>query len=151
MCSTLSVSRSGYYAWLNRKESKRSVENKMIVGHIKRIYHRSSKTYGSPRITAELQQLKIPASRPRVARLMRKNNIRSKVRRKFKVTTDSKHTFPIKKNSLMRNFSTDLPAKVWVSDITYIKVNGTWLYLTVVIDLFDRKVVGWSFSDLSFG
>jgi putative transposase len=95
MCNALKVSRSGYYSWLKNKPSKREVENQEILNQIRRIHHESRKTYGSPRITAELRSRDISVSRPRVARLMKKANIRSKTVKKFKVTTDSKHNHPV--------------------------------------------------------
>jgi len=146
MCCVFKVSRSGYYAWLNRKPSKRADENNMLIKEIKQIHQQSRQTYGSPRITEELKSREYKVSRPRVARLMKKENIRSKIKKKYIVTTNSKHSFAVAPNILERNFSTDAPGKVWVSDITYIKTKQGWLYLTVVIDLFDRKIIGWALS-----
>lgn len=113
---------------------------------IRSIHESSNSIYGSPRITAELNSRGRKISRPYVARLMKEMNIRSKIRRKFRVTTDSNHTYPVAKNLLKRDFSADALSKKWVGDITYIRVNSGWLYLTTVIDLADRKVIGWSFS-----
>lgn len=146
MCSVLQVSRSGFYAWLKREPSKRTRENKELVKQIKIIYNQSKRTYGSPRITAELNRRNYQVSRPRVARLMKRERICSIVRKKYVVTTDSKHNYPIAPNLLQRNFTTNTPGTKWVSDITYIKVKSKWLYLTTVIDLFDRKVIGWALS-----
>lgn len=146
MCKVLKVSRSGYYEWLNRKISKRKLENELILKRIADIHKDSRQTYGSPRITIVLQKERVPVSRPRVARLMRIANIRSVPKRRYVYTTDSKHNYPIVANILNRNFKVDKVGKVWVSDITYIPTNEGWLYLTVVIDLGDRKVIGWSLS-----
>ena len=147
MCSALKVSRSGYYSWLKNKRSKREVENQEILDQICQIHHESRKTYGSPRITVELRSRDIFVSRPRVARLMKKANIRSKTVKKFKVTTDSKHQYRIMDNKLNRAFKVDRIGKVWVSDITYIPTAQGWLYLTIIMDLADRRVIGWSISD----
>ena len=146
MCKVLKVSRSGYYAWLNRKPSKRLNENKNLLLHIRKIYNKSRGTYGSPRITIELKKDSIKASRPRVARLMKQANIRSVVKRKFKTTTYSNHNYPVSPNLLKREFNVPQLGAVWVSDITYVRTKQGWLYLTVIIDLADRKVVGWSTS-----
>ena len=147
MCNALKVSRSGYYSWLKNKPSKREIENQEILDQIRQIHHESRKTYGSPRITAELRSRDISVSRPRVARLMKKANIRSKTVKKFKVTTDSKHQYRIMDNKLNRAFKVDRIGKVWVSDITYIPTVQGWLYLTIIMDLADRRIIGWSIND----
>ena len=147
MCKALNVSRSGYYSWLKNEPSKREVENHEILTQIRQIYSESRNTYGSPRVTAALRNRNIFVSRPRVARLMREANIRSKTVKKFKVTTDSKHQYKIVDNKLNRAFRVDRIGKVWVSDITYIPTAQGWLYLTIIMDLADRRVIGWSISD----
>jgi len=144
MCKVLGVSRSGYYAWVKSKPTKLAVENKNLTERIRVIYQKSKSTYGSPRIHHELRQEYPRLSRPRVARLMKKANIRSIIRKKFKVTTDSKHNYPIADNLLNRNFSVERMGETWVSDITYIRTLEGWLYLTAIIDLADRKIIGWS-------
>lgn len=146
MCKVLGVSKSGYYWWLKKKPSKRSLENKDIIMQIKHIYKQSNETYGSPRITKALIRRGLCISRPRVARLMRKEQIKSIVKKKYIITTDSKHDYKAAPNLVNRKFTVHKPGKVWVSDITYVKVSSKWLYLTVVIDLCDRKVIGWSLS-----
>lgn len=147
MSEVLQVSRSGYYRWLNSGPSARSVENRELTEQIRSIHTRSKQTYGSPRITAELNAGNRKASRPRVARLMKEAGIRSKVTKKYRVsTTDSKHGFLIAPNLLDRDFKVGETGKVWVSDITYIPTVQGWLYLTTVIDLGDRKVIGWALS-----
>lgn len=146
MCKVLKVSTSGYYKWLKSSPSKRALANKVLTEQIRDIYQISRQTYGSPRITIELQAQDIKASRPRVARLMQKAGIKSRLRKKYVVTTDSKHGFRVAENLLDRNFQVGNIGKVWVSDITYIKTSQGWLYLTVIIDLGDRKVIGWSLS-----
>ncbi|QNT15664.1 IS3 family transposase [Empedobacter stercoris] len=106
--------------------------------------------YGSPRIAKELESLGIKVSKQRVARLMKKHALRSILKRKFKVTTDSSHKYPVVENHLNRNFTVEKPNSAWVSDITYIRTKQGWLYLTTVIDLFDRKVIGWSVSSTMY-
>ena len=113
---------------------------------IKKIYESSKGTYGSPRITIALKEEGIHVSRPRVARLMKQQKIKSIIRKKWVITTDSRHHYPIVENKLNREFDVNGPGQAWVSDITYIKTYQGWLYLTVIIDLYDRKVIGWSFS-----
>ncbi len=113
---------------------------------IRKIYDGSKSRYGSPKITRKLQEQGHRVSKNRVARRMRDAGLRSKIRRKYKVTTDSKHKFPVAANLLNRNFTVEVPDKVWVSDITYLATRSGWLYLTVIIDLFSRLVVGWSLS-----
>jgi len=146
MSKVLNVSRSSFYRWLSHKPSLRELENDYIVLRIREIHKASKQTYGSPRITAELQETGLGVSRPRVARLMRKSGIKSVLRKKYKVTTDSKHKFPVAQNLLDRNFEPGEPGKIWVSDITYIRTGRNWAYLTTIIDLGDRKAIGWSVS-----
>jgi len=147
MCRVLQVSRSSYYIWLKSKPSKRLLENKKLIQQIKIIHKQSKGTYGSPRITKELKARNYSVSRVRVARLMKKARIRSVIKKKFVVTTNSKHGFTLSPNLLNREFNPDQQGKVWVSDITYIRTMEGWLYLTVIIDLADRKVIGWSTSE----
>jgi transposase InsO family protein len=147
MCTVLEVSKSGYYKWLHRQPGKRALYNEHLTHEIKRVYHSSKRIYGSPRIAKELQLQGIKASTPLVARLMKKENIRSIIRKRFKQTTDSKHHYPVAENKLMRQFTVKEKNEVWVSDLTYIHTRQGWLYLTTVIDLFDRKVIGWALSN----
>jgi len=125
----------------------RQLENERLLVEIKKAHKNSSKIYGSPRITEEVRENGIKCSRNRVARLMRRNGIAAKAKRRFKTTTDSRHNLPVAKNLLNRQFRVDAPNKVWVSDITYIWTAEGWLYLAVILDLFSRKIVGWSMSD----
>ena len=147
MCKVLNVSRSGFYVRTEKKPSKRVLENQKITQQIRLIHQQSDQTYGSPRIREELKNKNINISRPRVARLMKKAQIQSKIRKKFVVTTDSKHHYPIVENKLNRDFRADRMGKAWVSDITYIRTAQGWLYLTIIMDLADRKVIGWSLSE----
>lgn len=147
MCKLLKVSTSGFYEYLRFKESKRSVYDKQILIEILKIYNDSRKTYGSPRVTSSLHDKGYTISRVKVARIMNRNHISSITKKKYKVTTNSKHKYPVSPNLLKRQFSVKSPSKVWVSDITYIATQEGWIYLTTVIDLFDRKVIGWSLSE----
>ena len=146
MCKVLKVSRSAFYQSQKFIPSHRDGENRILTSEIMRIHTESKATYGSPRMTQELNMRGFKVSRPRVARLMRQKNIRAIHAKKFVVTTDSNHKYPIVENKLDRNFTPDDKAKSWVSDITYIKTGQGWLYLTAVIDLYDRKVIGWALS-----
>lgn len=147
MCEVLQVSRSGFYHWMKGKPMIRLQRRKLLSSEIYGIYHWSRGRYGSPRITKELEANGIKASRPFVAKLMWELNLRSIVKRKFKKTTNSSHKYPVVENLLNQNFQVKEKNKAWVSDITYIRTGEGWLYLTTVIDLFDRKVIGWSLSD----
>jgi transposase InsO family protein len=142
----IEVSKSGYYKWLNRTPSKRTQFNQELLKEIRWIYYESKRRYGSPRIAKELQMQGIQASEKLVAKLMRKAEIRSIIRKRFKQTTDSKHKYPVAENVLNRAFSVKEKNEVWVSDLTYISTREGWLYLTTVIDLLDRKVIGWALS-----
>lgn len=147
MCKCFKVSRSGYYKWLNSPASQRSKENLELTQHIQKLYIESDSSYGSPRMTMALLEQGVKVSRPRVARLMKKLAIRSRHKKKFRITTDSKHNFRLSPNLLKREFSVEETGKVWVSDITYIKIKEGWRYLTVVMDLADRQVIGWSIAN----
>jgi putative transposase len=148
MAKVLCVSKSGFYAWIKRPESRYAKGDRELRQAIRQIFEASDGIYGSPKITKELREQGRKVSRKRVARHMRQTGLRSKVQRRFRVTTtDSRHKHPIAPNLLNRNFTVTSPNKVWVSDITYVKVGGQWLYLAVFIDLFSRLVVGWALKD----
>jgi len=141
MCKVLRLSRSSFYSWLNRKPSFREQENQILERMIKEVHTKSRGTYGSPRICKELNEMEIVVSKPRVARLMRCQGIQSKIRKKWRATTNSNHKYPIVPNKLNREFTTLRPNQVWVSGITYIATGEGWLYLTVILDLWDRKIM----------
>lgn len=147
MCRVLDVSRSGYYAWLSRPKSDRSTQNRMLLDQIKVVHKSSRRTYGAPRIHGELVATGFKCSKKRVERLMSANGIRAKQKRKFVVTTDSRHCMPVAPNILNREFVVNEPDTVWLSDITYIPTDEGWLYLAGVMDLCSRTAVGWSMSD----
>lgn len=146
MCKVFKISKSSYYRWIKSGPSKRWIENEQLLVNINKVFKASSGSYGSPRIAAELNTLGFQVSRQRTARIMKAAGIRAKRKRKFVTTTDSRHGYAVAPNVLNREFTVARPAQVWVSDITYIRTKKGWLYLTVIIDLFDRKVVGWAMS-----
>jgi len=147
MSEVFNVSRSGYYSWMGREPSDRARENRRLARQIKQIWLKSGKTYGSPRIHQQLLRQGEQLSRRRVARLMRKEGIQSQIRPKWVATTDSKHTLPVAPNLLDQEFTAGRLGQAWVSDITYIPSTQGWLYLTTIMDLADRQILGWSFSE----
>ncbi len=147
MCRILRVTRSGYYAWKKRGESRRKRRDAVLLEKIRESYRESRGRYGSPNIHEDLRQWDYRCSRKRVARLMREAGLRAKTMQRFRVTTESRHTLPVVDNLLQRRFSAETPGKVWVSDITYLWTRQGWLYLCVIMDLWDRKIVGWSIGE----
>lgn len=148
MCDLLDVSRSGYYAWLDREPSPTSVRRDGLIDKIRQIHAESDSTYGSPRIHAELLEMKIGVCVASVARYMKLAGIRSKMHRPFKVsTTDSDHDLPVFQNHLDRQFAAEAPNRKWLCDITYIPTDQGFVYLAAVLDCFSRRVIGWSFGD----
>lgn len=127
--------------------SKRTIRNNLLWKKIEQIYYQTKGRYGSPRITKELNMQGINASEVLVAKLMRQNGLRSIVKMRYKATTDSAHKYPVVKNILNREFTVKSENTVWVSDITFIATMQGWLYLTTIIDLSDRKVIGWAMSE----
>ena len=141
------VSRSGYYGWKQHKPSKRAVENAVLTAKIRAIHKSSKQTYGSPRITEVLADEELRVSRPRVARLMKRAGIKAIQPKSFVVTTDSVHDYKPAPNLLHRAFNPQSLSKAWVSDLTYIPTAAGWLYLTIIMDLADRQIIGWSTSN----
>jgi len=146
MCRLLRVSASGYYAWRIRPESSRTKSDRALMTEIRQVHQDSKGVYGSPRVHAELLARGIPVGRHKVARLMRLARLRGCPRRRFRVTTQRDPSHPVANNLLKQNFSTDAPNRCWAADITYISTREGWLYLAVVMDLYSRRVVGWSMS-----
>ena len=144
MCRTLSVSRSGFYRWCNRSSSPSDRENEQLVEQIRQIHHELDRIYGSPRMTQALCQRGFKCNHKRVERLMRINGIQSKRKRKFKITTHSKHKRAVAANLIQRGFTAARPNQLWTSDITYIRTQEGWLYLAVFLDVCSRRIVGWS-------
>ena len=147
MCETLSISRASFYAWRKRPESTHKQDDRRYLALIKASFKKSRGTYGYRRIHDDLADQNEACGKHRVARLMRDNSIRPKTQRKFKVTTNSKHSKPIHENHLSRQFYASNPNERWVSDITYVQTKEGWLYLAVVMDLYSRKIIGWAMSD----
>ena len=148
MARVLGVSRSGYYAWLEWRPSRREAADRELGDLISKIFYEHQRRYGSPRVWEELKdRYQVKVSRKRVERLMREGGLPARGRRKHVVTTDSGHGLGIADNLLNREFHAEGPGEKWVSDITYLRTTAGWLYLTVIIDLWDRKVIGWAFSE----
>lgn len=146
MCAQLGLSRSGFYAWRRRPPSARATTDAVIRKRLRELYTLSRGTYGSPRMHAALKREGFNLSRKRVARLMREEGLTARVRRSFRRTTDSRHSFPIAENVLDRKFEVAVPNAAWATDITYIQTHEGWLYLAAILDLHSRRVVGWSMS-----
>jgi transposase InsO family protein len=146
MCSQLSVSRSGYYAWKERPESERQKADRALAQEVEAVHQESRGTYGSPRVQAELRARGRNVSRKRVARLMGLKGLAARKKRRWVRTTDSRHAQPVAPNLLARDFSPGQPNCTWVTDITYVWTRQGWLYLAVVLDLYSRRVVGWAMS-----
>ncbi len=145
LCDVLGVSRQGFYAWLLRRPSQRQRRDVLLTKQIFRLFIDSDRTYGSPRVRKALGDEGHVTSRKRVQRLMRRAGLVGRApRRRFVCTTDSRHGFGVAPNVLDRQFQPDAPNRVWATDITYVPTGKGWLYLAVVLDLFSRKVVGWS-------
>ena len=144
MCRVLEVSRGGYYAWRRRGPSARAVGDLQLQVRIAASHRRSHGTYGSPRIVKDLQDEGFGIGRKRVARLLRAARLRGVTRRRFRVTTDSTHGFPVAPNLLNQAFAVAAPNQAWAADLTYLATAEGWLYLAVVLDLHSRRVVGWA-------
>jgi putative transposase len=150
MCRVLNVTRSGFYAWRKREPSERARTDQRLRIEVRVIHGQSHGRYGSPRIHQELQSKGERVSRKRVARLMLAEGLRGKKKRRFRVTTNSDHAYPVAPNLLDRKFDVkDVPGpdRVWVADITYVPTREGWLYLAVILDLASRLVVGWSMGE----
>jgi transposase InsO family protein len=140
----MKVSSSGYYAWRGRRPSQRAQEDERLKVEITAIHRQFRGTYGSPRIYRELKKRSMAIGRKRVTRIMRECGIAGCTPRRFRCTTDSEHSMPVATNVLDRQFDVDAPDRAWVTDITYVWTQQGWLYLAVVLDLFSRRIVGWS-------
>jgi transposase InsO family protein len=147
LCRALGVSRSGYYAWTRRPPSSRALVDAKLVPVIRACHARSRATYGSPRIHQDLRALDHRVSRKRVARLMRREGLCARPPRRYRVTTESGHKLPVAPNVVARNFNATGPNRVWVTDMTYVWTWEGWLFLAVIVDVFSRRVVGWSAAD----
>ena len=145
LCSTLEVSISGYRAWKRGGTAEREhLTDAQLLELIRAIHAQFKGAYGSPRMVDELRGRGFPVSKTRVERLMRENGIRARHKRRYKATTDSKHGLPVADNLLNRHFQPSAPNRIWTADLTYIWTDEGWLYLAIVLDLFNREIVGWS-------
>lgn len=147
MCHVLEVGRSSYYEWLRSRPSKRSLENQLLSDEIIKIFTKNKRRYGSRRIRKELQSAGFIISRRRVRKIMKRCKLQCKNKKAFRNTTDSNHNNAISPNLLNRDFSANKPDEKYVGDITYIQTNTGWLYLATVIDLYSRRIVGWSIQE----
>ena len=145
MCRVLEVAPSGYYAWRRRPLSDRSKRDQVLTTHVRAAFKASKGRYGSPRVHAELHA-EHGIGRKRVARLMRADGLRARPRRRYVVTTQSRHKHPIAPNLVARQFEATSPNQIWVSDLTYLRTMTGFVYLAVVLDLYSRRVVGWKVS-----
>jgi len=148
MFRILQVSSSGYYAWNGRGPSKRKQREARITEKVKKFHARSQQIYGYRKVHEDLiEETEHNCSDELVRRIMRKNGLRSKVKRKFVVTTDSGHSYSVAPNRLARKFEATEKNRKWVGDITYIRTREGWLYLSIIQDLYSRRIVGWSMSE----
>ena len=146
MCRVLGVTPSGFYAWRRRPPSERMQRDQTLSAHVRAAFNASKGRYGSPRVHAQLRAAGHRVARKRVARLMRDDGLRARPRRRYVVTTQSRHSHPIARNLVKRKFDVTAPNRVWVSDLTYLRTVTGFVYLAVVLDLFSRRVVGWKVS-----
>lgn len=146
-CALFGLSVSGYYAWKDRTLSRRQKDDMVLLAHIRSQFSTSHETYGSPRMTVELQEDGIQVGRHRVARLMRDNGLKALQKRRYKKTTDSDHGGPVAPNILDQDFKATAPDQKWGVDISYIWTAEGWLYLAIVLDLYSRRIIGWAVSD----
>ena len=147
MCKALNVSSSGYYAWRKRPVSAREMANRELVKMIEAVYNRNEGVYGSPRIYRDLDAEGVACSENRIARLMKLRNLRAKQVKRYKTTTKRNKKDPVAPNLLKQDFTADRPDHKWLADITYIPTQEGWLYLAAILDLYTRRIVGWSMSE----
>lgn len=147
MCSTLGVSKSGFYEWMGRTDTPQKHRKEKMKNQIRQIHKQSKGRYGSPKITAILRQNGMRISERTVTRYMKEMGLRSNTVKKYKATTHSKHNLPVYPNLLNQHFTVSQRGEVWVSDITYVHTQAGWLYLATVMDLFSRRIIGWAMSD----
>lgn len=147
LCRVLGVPRSTYYSCCRKPPTDSDTLNAELLREIRRIHAASNQHYGQRRVWRELAKHRPGLGRRHVARLMRDNSLQAKHRRRFRVTTDSRHSHLVEPNVLAREFTADAPNRRWVGDITYVWTRVGWLYLAVILDLFSRRVVGWATSE----
>jgi putative transposase len=146
MCDVLGVSTSGYYLWLKREKSEQKKRKERLARKIRFIFYASRQNYGSPKITKVLHSKGNKVSEKTVTRIMQEEGLRSKAVKKYKATTNSKHSFSVYSNLLNQQSKVNHPSQAWVADITYIWTKEGWLYLATIMDLFSRRIIGWQMS-----
>ena len=144
MCRLLAVSESGYASWRNGSRATKRLTTAQLLALIRSVHAEFQGAYGAPRMTEEIKARGLPVSKERVRKLMQAHGIRARHKRRYKATTDSKHTLPVAENILNRQFQATAPDQTWATDITYSPTQEGWLYLAVVMDLYSRMIVGWS-------
>lgn len=144
MASVFNINRAGFYKWKKHPLTKREMEDIKLTKVIKKVFYENKQRYGSPRISEELKEKGITCSKNRTCKLMRLSDLIPKAIRKFKITTNSKHDHKASPDLVKRDFKPSKPNQIWVSDLTYVRTRSGWLYLCVILDLFSRKVIGWS-------
>jgi transposase InsO family protein len=147
MCRWLGVSRSGYYKWREREPSQRAIKRELVRCAVVDVYHRFKKRYGAPRITEELNALGVPCSVNHVAEILQIEGLKGRNGKAFKYQQSAYETYNVSPNLLSRNFTASKPDEKWVSDITYIDVEGQWMHLAVIMDLFSRQIIGWAIDE----
>lgn len=147
MCRVLGVARSGFYAWCSRRASIRHQRRAELDRRVVQAYNARKGRSGSPRLCHDLRDAGLPCNRKTVAASMKRQGLRAKAARKFKATTNSRHSLPVAENLLKQDFTASAPNQKWVGDITYLHTEEGWLYLAVVIDLYSRMVIGWAMSE----
>jgi putative transposase len=147
LCELLRVPRNTYYAWDKRPESKRSIRKKELTKRVREEFFSNHQIPGAMKIAKKLSKCGEYVGKKAVGRIMRKNGWKSKVVKKYKATTNSKHNLPVSENLLNRNFISNHPNEKWVCDITYIWTDEGWLYLAAILDLYGREIVGWSMGE----
>jgi len=147
LCEALGVARGAYYAWDKRPESKREKRRNALKDKVKKEFFSNRQIPGATKISKQLSSPEHPVGRRVVARIMRENGWKSKVVRKYKATTNSKHNLPVAENLLNREFTAERPNQKWLSDITYVATDEGWLYVACTLDLYGREIVGWSMGE----
>lgn len=147
MCRVLGIARSGYYAWCSRKLSKRRQQQTQLDRLVAQAYHKRKGRSGAPRLCLDLKASGRPCNRKTVAASMRRQGLRARAARKFKATTNSRHSLPVADNLLRQDFTAAAPNRKWVGDMTYLHTEEGWLYLAVIIDLYSRRVIGWAMGE----
>lgn len=147
MCRVLQVSRSGYYHWVERPESRRACEDRALLEHIRRVHLQSRRAYGSVKTWRELRAQGVACGKHRVARLRKREGIEAQRRRRFRLAAENHHTTPPAPNLLGQQFVAAQPDQIWVGDMTFIRTRAGFLYLAVLLDLYARRVIGWCMHD----